>query len=60
MEPNKYRRALVDGGRRIPVTVTLTAQDHLDLLKIANGNKSAAIERLISAWRAKKLTFADA
>lgn len=51
----KNRRTPQDGVRRIPLTVNLSPDVHLALQKIENGNRSAAIEKLVKLWQARKL-----
>ena len=43
-------------GRRIPINVTLSAEAHILLAKIGEGNRSAAIEELVRLYRERKLT----
>lgn len=46
MEPSS-RQPRLPKGRRISLNVNLSPRAHLELGRICNGNRSAAIERLV-------------
>lgn len=52
---NIARRAPLKKGRRISLTVNLTPENHRELSKMCNGNRSAAIEMLITLYRAERV-----
>ena len=48
------RRAPIKGVRRFPMTITLTPETDKGLLLIGNGNRSAAIEQLVTEHITKR------
>jgi len=56
MDSTTTRRMPLRRGRRIPINVTLSAEAHILLAKIGEGNRSAAIEELVRLYRERKLT----
>jgi hypothetical protein len=55
MESTTTKRMPIRRGRRIPINVTLSAETHLLLARIGEGNRSAGIEELVRLYRAKEL-----
>ena len=57
MDSITTRRLPIRRGRRIPVSVSLAAETHELLVKIGEGNKSAAIEELARLYRRRELAI---
>lgn len=52
MDTSARRAPLPEGARRIPLNVTLDPQTHRELGRIGQGNRSAAIEKLVRHYLA--------